>query len=57
MCRCAVMLMLPDMCRQLRVDNPAERHKPEREPSDDNVSNATFHKSYRKAAAFTGSCF
>jgi hypothetical protein len=55
--RRAVMLVFPHVGRQLRVNNPAERHKPEREPYDDDVSNATFHKSYRRAAAFIGSFF
>ena len=48
MCRCTVMLVLPHMGGELRVDNPAEHHKPEREPYDDDVSNATFHKSLSK---------
>ena len=48
MSRRIVMLMLSHVCRQLWVDNPAERHKPEREPSHDDVSNATFHKSLSK---------
>jgi hypothetical protein len=29
----------------LRVDNPAERHKPERQPSNDTLLNSTVHKS------------
>lgn len=57
MCRRAVMLVLPHVGSELRIDNPAERHKPKREPYDDDVSNATFHKSYRRAAAFIGSFF
>ena len=43
MSRLIVMLMLPHVGGELRVDNPAERHKPEREPSDDTLLNSTGH--------------
>ncbi len=49
MCRRAVMLMLPDVGRELRVDNPAERHKPERESSDDTLSNLMSHRLLSKS--------
>ena len=48
MSRGLVMLMLPHVGGELRVDDPAERHKPEREPSHDDLSNVTFHKSLSK---------
>lgn len=48
MCRRTVMLVLPHMGGELRVYDPAERHKPEREASDDDLSNATCHKSLSK---------
>ena len=48
MCRRAVMLVLPHVGGDLRIDNPAERHKPERESSHDDLSNVTFHKSLSK---------
>jgi hypothetical protein len=50
--RRVVVLVLPHVGGELRVDNPAERHKPEREPSDHDVSNATFHKSLSKSRCF-----
>lgn len=52
-----VVFMLSHVGRQLRVDNPTERHKPECEHADYDLSNATCHHLYRGAAAFTGSCF
>jgi len=47
-----VMLMLGYVGRQLWVDNPAERHKPECDPYDDNVSNATRHRSLPQSRCF-----
>ena len=41
-CRC-VVLMLPHMGGKLRVDNPAQRHQPEREPCDSKLSNRPAH--------------
>ena len=32
--RCIVVVMLSQVGSELRVDNPAERHKPERKPCD-----------------------
>ena len=52
MCCRVVMLVLPDVGGELRVDNPAKRHKPEREPSDDDVPNATFHRSLSQRGRF-----
>ena len=49
---CVVMLMLPHVGGELRVHNPAERHQPEREPYDYDLSNATFHKSLSKSRCF-----
>ena len=42
---CCVMLMLPHMGGELRVNNPTERHKPEREPANDTLLNSTGHRS------------
>ena len=44
MCRRAVMLVLPHVGGELGVDNPAERHKPERESSNDILSNLISHR-------------
>ena len=49
MSRRVVMLMLRDVGGQLRVDNPAERHNPEREPSDCKLSNSTTHRPLSKS--------
>ncbi len=57
MSRRVVMLMLRDVRSELRVDSPAEHHQPEYEPSDRTLSNPIGHSRYRRAAAFTGSCF
>jgi hypothetical protein len=51
-CRRVVMLMLPYVGGELRVDNPAERHEPEREPYDDDVPNATSHTSLPLSRCF-----
>ena len=52
MSRGLVMLMLPDVGRQLRVDNPAERHKPEREAPDRKLLNLMGHRSLSKSRCF-----
>ena len=44
MCRRAVMLVLPHVGGELRIDNPAERHKPERETSNNTLSNLMSHR-------------
>ena len=44
MSRRIVMLMLPHVGGELGVHNPAERHKPEREASDDTLPNSMDHK-------------
>lgn len=49
MSRCVVMLMLPHVGGELRVHNSAERHKPEREPSDYKLSSPRVHKSLSKS--------
>ena len=49
MCRRTVMLVLPHMGGELRVDNPAKRHKPEREASDDTLPNLMGHRSLSKS--------
>ncbi len=43
MSRCVVVLMLPHVGGELRVDDPAERHEPERESCDCKLSNSTDH--------------
>ena len=55
-CR-VVMLMLPHVGGELRVHNPTERHKPERQPYDSTLSNPMGHRPYRRAADFSGSFF
>jgi hypothetical protein len=52
MSRCAVMLMLRDVRSELRVDSPAEHHKPEYEPSDGTLSNAIGHSALSKGCCF-----
>ena len=52
MCRRTVMLMLPHMGGELRVDNPAKRHKPERESSDDTLSNLMSHRLLSQSCCF-----
>lgn len=49
MSRRLVVLMLPDVGGELRVHNPAERHKPEREPYDGTLSNPTVHRPLSKS--------
>ncbi len=49
MSRRAVMLMLHHVGGELRIDNPAERHKPERQPSDDTLLNSTVHRPLSKS--------
>lgn len=49
MSRCVVVLMLPYVGGELRVHNPAERHNPEREPADYNLSNSLAHKALAKS--------
>ena len=44
MSRRVVMLVLPHVGGELRVHNPTERQQPEREPSDDTLSNAMMHR-------------
>ena len=44
-----VMLMLPHVGGELRVHNPAERHEPERKPSDCALLNLTVHKPLSKS--------
>ena len=39
-----MMRMLDSMGCQLRVDNPAERYKPERQPYDGKLLNPTVHR-------------
>jgi hypothetical protein len=51
-----VMGMLGSMGRQLRIDNPAEHHKPEREPSECTLSNCTAHRCVPKSCICTGPC-
>ena len=46
-----VMGMLGSMGGQLRIDNPAEHHKPEGEPSECHSSNRSVHKPYSKSCA------
>jgi len=41
--RLIVMLMLSHVGGDLRIHDPAERHKPERQPSDDTLLNSTGH--------------
>ncbi len=52
MCRRAVMLVRPHMGGELRVDNPAERHKPEREPTNDTLLNLMGHRLLSKSRGF-----
>ena len=47
--RRSVMLMLSHVGGELRVDNPAKRHKPEREASDDTLPNLMGHRSLSKS--------
>jgi hypothetical protein len=47
--RSLVMLMLPHMGGELRVDNPAKRHKPEREPPDRKLLNPMGHRFLSKS--------
>ena len=49
MCRRTVMLMLPHVGGELRVDNSAERHKPEREASEGTLPNSRAHKLLSKS--------
>ena len=49
MCRRAVMLVLPHVGGELRIDNPAERHKPERETSNNTLSNLMSHRLLSKS--------
>ena len=49
MSRCVVMLMLSNVGCELRVDRPAEHHKPEHEPYDGTLSNTIVHKSLPKS--------
>lgn len=50
-CR-VVVLVLPQVSGDLRVHNPAERHKPEREPYDCKLSNPTVHRPLSKSRCF-----
>ena len=43
MSRCLMVLMLPHVGSELRVDNPAQRHKPKREPCDSTLFYSTGH--------------
>jgi hypothetical protein len=44
-----MVLMLPYVRSDLRVHNSAERHKPEREPYNDELSNPTVHRPLSKS--------
>ena len=52
MCRRAVMLVLPHVGGELRIDNPAERHKPERESSNNTLSNLMSHRLLSRSCCF-----
>ena len=52
MCRRTVMLVLPHMGSELRVDDPAEHHKPERDPPDRKLLNLMGHRSLSKSRCF-----
>ena len=52
MSRRVVVLMLPQVSGKLRVHNPAERHKPEREPYNYKLSNPTVHRPLSKSRCF-----
>lgn len=45
MSRLVVMRMLPHVGSELRIHNPAERHKPDHEPYNYKLSNPTVHRS------------
>ena len=49
MSRRIVVLVLPHVGGELRIDNPAERHKPERESSNDTLSNFMSHRMLSKS--------
>ena len=49
MSRGLVMLMLPHVGGDLRVHNPAKRHKPEGEPYDYKLSNSLTHRVLSKS--------
>ena len=49
MCRRAVMIVLPHVGGELRIDNPAERHKPKRETSNNTLSNLMSHRLLSKS--------
>ena len=57
MSRRVVMLMVRHVGGQLRVHNPAERHKPEREPSDHTLLNPTVHRPVSKNFCLYRLCF
>ena len=44
-----VVCMLPHMGGELWIDNPAERHKPERETSNNTLSNLMSHRLLSKS--------
>jgi len=44
-----VVCMLPHVGGELRIDNPAERHKPERETSNNTLSNLMSHRLLSKS--------
>ena len=52
MCRRAVMLVLPHVGGELRIDNSAERHKPERESSNNTLSNLMSHRLLSQSCCF-----
>ena len=47
--RRVVMFVLPHVGGELRVDNPAERHKPERKPRDCTLPNSRAHRPLSKS--------
>ena len=46
MSRRVVVLMLPQVSGDLRIHNPAERHKPEREPYNGTLTNPAVHRPF-----------
>ena len=52
-----VMRMLRHVGGELRVHNPAERHKPEREPSDCKLLNPTVHRHLSRSCCLYRPCF
>ncbi len=52
MCRRTVMLVLPHVGGELRIDNSAERHKPERESSNNTLSNLMSHRLLSQSCCF-----